>query len=196
MKNELNKKIKEICDSVGTPAAKQMAEDLTENLDRQFDRRVAAGMSELDAFRDVLRNVDQIEQMLKDLPSDEGNEIAEKAERPKKLEFYLSKISAVMWLGTTLLFLALGMGLHLWKTAWLVFIWSAIGEILLDMTKNINRGKNEKKVIREGLSGILWLSTTILFFLLGFYGHLWSTAWLVFIAAAIVQILLGTFLND
>ena len=127
---------------------------------------------------------------------DEGNEIAEKAERPKKLEFYLSKISAVMWLGTTLLFFALGMGLHLWKTAWLVFIWSAIGEILLDMTKNINRGKNEKKVIREGLSGILWLSTTILFFLLGFYGHLWSTAWLVFIAAAIVQILLGTFLND
>ena len=98
--------------------------------------------------------------------------------------------------GRLFCFFALGMGLHLWKTAWLVFIWSAIGEILLDMTKNINRGKNEKKVIREGLSGILWLSTTILFFLLGFYGHLWSTAWLVFIAAAIVQILLGTFLND
>ena len=70
MKDELNKKIRELCNSAGSSAACAMAPVLTEDLDRKYDERVAAGMSELDAYRDVLRSVDRIEAMLRALPKD------------------------------------------------------------------------------------------------------------------------------
>ena len=63
MKDELNKKIRELCNSAGSSAACAMAPVLTEDLGRKYDERVAAGMSELDAYRDVLRSVDRIEAM-------------------------------------------------------------------------------------------------------------------------------------
>ena len=197
MKKELNRKIQELCDAAGTAAAEAMKPELIKNLNNQYDARIAAGMSELDAYRDVLRNVDRIEAMLNALPTtDEELELRDRAEGQKSLEFYIGKASAVMWIGTTILFFLLGFGAGLWAGSWLVFLWAAIGQILLGMAKKYNRIRKLNKVFRGGLSGILWVGTTILFFLLGFGAELWSISCLVFPMAAIVQILLSTFLPD
>ena len=80
MKKEIEKKIKTISDSVGTAAAEEMRREMTEDLKDEFDKRVDAGMSELDAYRDVLKNVDEIKKLFESLPvTDE--EIKERSEK-------------------------------------------------------------------------------------------------------------------
>ena len=70
MRDELNKKIRELCEDAGSQAALRMIPVLTADLDREYDKRIEAGMVELDAYRDVLRSVDRIEAMLRSLPKD------------------------------------------------------------------------------------------------------------------------------
>jgi len=198
VKKELNRKIKELCASAGTEAARDMAAELTADLDKRFDDRVAAGMSELDAYRDVLRNVDQIEAMLRALPSSDGAAaVAEdRSAGQRRLKFYLEKTSAVMWVTTAIVFFLFGLLGHAWKYAWLIFLWTTIGQILLDMAEKYNRKHNLSKTVQDGLSGILWVGTTILFFLTGFGMHLWRVNWLLFLVAVVVQILLDAILKQ
>lgn len=197
MKKELNRKIRELCESAGTQAARDMAAELTADLDRRFDDRVAAGMSELDAYRDVLRNVDQIEEMLRALPSSDGAAAAEDPRAgEKQLKFYLEKTSAVMWVMTAIVFFLLGMIGGVWKYAWLIFLWTTVGQILLEMTRKYNRRRNLNRTLRGGLSGILWVGTTIVYFLTGFGLGMWRINWLLFPAAVVVQILLDAFLKE
>ena len=197
VKKELNRKIKELCASAGTEAARDMAAELTADLDKRFDDRVAAGMSELDAYRDVLRNVDQIEAMLRSLPASGGVAAAEdRRVGERQLKFYLEKASSVMWVTSVIVFFLLGLLGHAWKYAWLIFLWTTLGQILLDMAEKYNRKHNLNKTVQDGLSGILWVGTTILFFLTGFGMHLWRLNWLLFLAAVVVQILLDAFLKQ
>ena len=198
MKKELNRKIEELCESAGTEAAREMAGELTADLDKRFDDRVAAGMSELDAYRDVLRNVDQIEQMLRSLPQDADAEAAMKSRRAgeKRLKFYLDKTSEVMWVSSLIVFFLIGFIGHAWKYAWLIFLWSTIGQIILEMTENYNKKRNLNKAMRDVISGILWVGTVIVFFLTGFAMHLWKFNWLLFLVAVVIQILLDAILKE
>ena len=198
MKKELNRKIEELCESAGTEAAREMAGELTADLDKRFDDRVAAGMSELDAYRDILRNVDQIEQMLRSLPQDADAETAMKSRRAgeKRLKFYLDKTSEVMWVSSLIVFFLIGFIGHTWKYAWLIFLWSTIGQIILEMTENYNKKRNLNKAMRDGISGILWVGTVIVFFLTGFAMHLWKFNWLLFLVAVVIQILLDAILKE
>ena len=70
MKDELNKKIRELCEEAGSASAAAMAPRLISDMDVEYDKRVRAGMNELDAYRDVLRSVDRIRAMLNALPKD------------------------------------------------------------------------------------------------------------------------------
>ena len=159
MKDELNKKIRELCNSAGSSAACAMAPVLTEDLDRKYDERVAAGMSELDAYRDVLRSVDRIEAMLRALPKDspkaqdpksqdqksqdpktapkkktagtreappyvrpstpEEEEAADLAAGRKRLSFLVGQSSALLWVGTTLLYFLWSLTFGGWRYTWI-----------------------------------------------------------------------------
>ena len=79
MKEELNKKIRALCDEAGSASAAAMAPRLITDLDKEYDKRVSAGMSELDAYRDILRSVDRIEAMLRALPRDNKESPREEA---------------------------------------------------------------------------------------------------------------------
>ena len=198
MKDMLNQKIRDLCTEAGSASAAAMAPRLINDLDKEYDKRVDAGMSELDAYRDVLRNVDQIEKMLKSLPESSDAELAMKnhKEAAKTLEFYLGQTSAVMWVTSVIAFFLVGLAGHAWKYAWLIFLWTTIGEIVLDMTRDYNKKQNLKKAVRDGMSGVLWVGTVIVFFLTGFGLHLWRINWLLFLAAVVAQILLDTFMKE
>ena len=197
MKNELNKKIKELCDSAGTEAARAMAYELTVDLDRKFDDRVAAGMSELDAYRDVLKNVDKIEEMLRAIPvSDAEIAMRNHREAAQNLDFYLGRTSAVMWVSTVIAFFLVGSTTSQWGLALLAFLWTTIGQILLGMVKRYNRSRRLMRAMRHGFSAILWVGSVMLYFLIGAGAGIWGSTLLLFPFAAIAQILLSTFLAD
>ena len=217
MKDELNKKIQELCDDAGSASAAAMAPRLITDLDREYDRRVEAGMSELDAYRDILRSVDRIEAMLRALPKDtEESPREEAAPRSaprtaawdpvddynsraagrKTLNFYLDKASALLWVGTTLLYFLWSLTFGGWRYTWLIFLWATLGQIILSEAGDYNKHLNIRKSMLSAMSGCLWVGATILFFMAGFGLGLWRYSWLVFLAATAVQILLGPFLDD
>ncbi len=222
MKDELNRKIRELCDAAGSSSAAAMAPVLTADMDREYDRRIRAGMSELDAYRDVLRSVDRIEAMLRALPKDnvsagtrsapatddppesgrpatpEGEEAYSRSEGIKTLKFYTEKASSLLWVGTTLLYFLWSFVFGGWGYTWLIFLWATLGQILLSAAVDHNRNhrRNVRKTMHDSLSGCLWVGAVIVFFLAGLGLHLWQLSWLVFLAATIVQILMETFLSE
>ncbi|MBE6542080.1 MAG: hypothetical protein E7672_06495 [Ruminococcaceae bacterium] len=197
MKREIEKKIKSISDGIGTAAAEEMRQELTEDLVEEFDKRVDAGMSELDAYRDVLKNVDEIKKLFESLPVTEEEEAAkERKKSSANLNKILSRISSCCWLLVVIVYFWFSFTYGMWHLTWLIFIWGSIGQTFLDMIKSYNRGKALKKVLKSGLSKILWQMAVIVFFVVSFAMSIWNTSWLIFIATAIVQIILNAVLDD
>lgn len=198
MKKELQKTIKQLCEEVGTAAAAEKMEDLTNDLTEEYDKRVRAGMNELDAYRDVLKNIGKIREMLEALPkTDEDTERRERETGRKNLERILGKISTCMWLCTVIVYFLFSFAYPgTWPYSWLIFLWSSIGQIILGMVKKVNRGRPLKKVMKGGLSGTLWLGITIIYFLLSFATGSWHLTWLIFLVGALLQTFLGMFLDD
>lgn len=228
MKDELNKKIRELCEEAGSASAAAMAPRLISDLDVEYDKRVRAGMNELDAYRDVLRSVDRIRAMLnalpKDPPQDPGTRTAgssaageaarifgeddeedgwnpvedfnERMAGRKTLSFYLDKASALLWVGTSLVYFLWSLTFGGWHYTWLIFLWATLGQIILSGAEDYNKNLNIRKTMHDTVSGCLWVGAVILFFLAGFGLGLWRFSWLVFLAATAVQILLGAFLGD
>lgn len=202
MKKELNRKIKKLCDSAGSSAAAGKYEELAAQMDAEYDARVRAGMSELDAYRDVLRDIDRIQELLDSLPKDEepeddyAEEIRNRQSSFKWLSKNLSRVSGCMWIATAILYLLFSITYGGWHVSWLIFLWTTIGQIVLGMVKKVNRNVPLKKVLKGGLSGILWVGLTIAYFLFSFlYGH-WAVSWLIFPSGAILQIILNSFFSD
>ena len=212
MKDMLNQKIRDLCGEAGSASAAAMAPRLIDDLDREYDKRVDAGMSELDAYRDVLRSVDRIEAMLRALPkdppreeaktepaADEWDPMADFSQRMagrRALSFYLDKASALLWVGTTLVYFLWSLTFGGWHYTWLIFLWATLGQIVLSGAESYNKHLNLRKTMMETMSGCLWVGAVILFFLAGFGLGLWRYAWLIFLAATGVQILLSAFLDD
>ena len=101
-----------------------------------------------------------------------------------------------MWVSSLIVFFLIGFIGHAWKYAWLIFLWSTIGQIILEMTENYNKKRNLNKAMRDGISGILWVGTVIVFFLTGFAMHLWKFNWLLFLVAVVIKILLDAILKE
>lgn len=197
MKKELDKKLKKLCDEAGSAAAAAKYDELSEQMTDAYNARVQAGMSELDAYRDVLKDVDKIRELLDSLPkTDEEEEIKSRQRSFKWLSKNLSRISGCMWIATAMVYLLFSMTYGGWHVSWLIFLWSAIGQTLLNMVKKYNRGVKLKKVMKSGMSGILWLAVTILYFLISFASGSWHLTWLIFPFAAMIQIMLNAFFGD
>ena len=194
MKREINKKIISVCEEAGTAAAAKKCGELMDELDRDYDRRVADGMSELDAYREVMKRIDEIKALVASLPEDEPSDDereAEEADREngrKNLSQILEKTSTIMWLVTVLLYFIISFASMKWHITWVIFLISAAAEVLLDMIKDLNSGKKDrKKVIRDGASATMWLMAVALYFVISFASGKWALTWLIFVVAAIVQ---------
>lgn len=199
MKRELNKKIRKLCESAGTAAAAEKYDELAQQMSEEYDARIRAGMSELDAYRAVLRDVDKIQELLNSLPeTDEDRERNSRQLSYKWLSKNLTRISGCMWITSVIVYFLFSFTFGGWQLSWLIFLWTVIGQIVLSMVKKYNRvrGISLKKVMKGGLSGILWIGTTILYFLFSFVVGYWHLTWLIFPFASILQIMLNALLGD
>ncbi len=221
MKKEIEKKVKELCDEAGSAAAQEVCGSLTRNLERGYDERIRAGMSELDAYRDVLRNVDEIKAMLDKLPKDDGKapdsgkekrrsarerKAEKKAKKSAESESGVGKegksgwhmsnrkmnsLCAALWILVTIVYFLGSFMTGRWELTWLIFLWGTIGQIIMNMVKKYNRGAPLGDTIRKGLTPIMWLVITIFYFIVSFGTGMWHLTWLVYLVGAIGQVLLS-----
>lgn len=197
MKKEIEKKIKELCDNAGSAAAAEICPDLTEDIERAYDERVAAGMSELDAYRDVFRNVGEIKKMLYSMPLTEEEELGRRTKENRKYnEKLLDKICSSLWLLVVIVYLLFSMSVGGWGYTWLIFLWGAIGQTFFGMIKKYNRGTPLKKVLRKGISTIMWLAITMLYFLFSFATGSWHITWIIFIFGALLENVINIFCKE
>ncbi len=192
MKKELKKKLESMCAEIGTAAAAEKIDELADEISAAFDRKVSGGQSELDAYRELLADVDKIKAMLESLP--ETEEEAERKERKKsakKTNALLDSIEACMWLLTVAAYFAISFLFGHWHMTWLIFLSSAIGSVLFDMLRKYNRGIPFEKVMHEEFSGVLWLGIVIVYFLYSFTvgGWAWSYSWLIFLLGAVIEVI-------
>lgn len=194
MKEEIYKKLKALSDEAGSAAAAEYCGELAEKLGDDYDKRVSAGMSELDAYRAVLANVDEIEKTLKSLKKTEEETSVEEFVRDRKESFKtFGKINTALWLLVVAVYFLFSMQFGGWQYTWLIFLWASMGQIIMDMVRDYNKGKPLGKIMRSGFSGCLWLGATILYFIFSFATGAWATSWIIFIVAAIVETLGGIF---
>jgi len=192
MKKQLRKKLEQIWAETETGAAAERLDELTEQVDAEFERRVAEGQSELDAYRELLGDVDKIKAMLASLPeTEEDTERKEREKNAKKMNALLDSVEAAMWLLTVVAYFAISFLFGHWHMTWLIFLSSAIGSVLFDMLRKYNRGKPLSKVFDEEFSGVLWLGIVILYFLFSFTvgGWAWAYSWLIFILGAVIEVI-------
>lgn len=188
MKREIGKKIKSLCDDIGTAAAAASCESITRDLETEYDKRVAAGMSELDAYRDVLKNVEEIKKTLESLPKSESEEESfTKAGTIKDLKKITGKISTCLWLLTVILYFGISFTFGHWGLTWLIFIWGSMNQTILDMILKYNKGTPLNKVMKSGVTSIMWRLMVILFFVIGSVGGVWHLSWLTFLVGALLQ---------
>jgi len=192
MKKELKKKLESMCDEIGTAAAAEKIDEMVGKISTEFDRKVAEGQSELDAYRELLSDVEKIKAMLAELP--ETEEEAEEKERKRNAERMrplLDSIEACMWLLTVVAYFAVSFLFGHWHMTWLMFLSSAIGSVLFDMLRKCNKGIPFEKVMHEEFSGVLWLGIVIVYFLYSFTfsGWTWAYSWLIFPLGAVVEVI-------
>lgn len=188
MRKEIYKTIKSLCDEIGTEAAYSQAEKITSDLEREYDERVKAGMSELDAYRDVLRGIEKIEEMLKSMPKtdDEAARENRKADL-KRLKRTLGSISSWMWIITVIVYVLFSFKFGYWHLSWLIFLYSSILQNIINMVSKYNSGKSLRRTLKSGLSSILWLLTVILYFLISFTLGGWNVTWVIFLIGTLIQ---------
>ena len=197
MKKEIRRKIESISNEIGSAAAAAEAERIIEDLENEYEKNLSEGMSELDAYREILINVNAIEALLRNMPKTDAE--VKRDERKKnaaKLKKKLDKVSSVLWLATVLIYFLFSFTVGYWHLSWLIFLYATIGQIIIGMVQNYNSGKSLKHTLRDGLSGILWLGTVIVYFLFSFTVGYWHLTWLIFIVATIVQIILTSITNE
>ncbi len=196
MKKELNKKIISLCEEAGTSAAAQICGDLMDKLDREYDQHISEGKTELEAYREVSRRLDEIKQIVDSLPEDEEKETEEeRLDRMagfRTLKRITGKMSTVLWLSTVPVYLLYSMYTGRWATSWLIFILAAVSEVLINGTVDWNNEKKDrKKIARAIASSFLWLMTVVLYFVISFASGRWALTWMIFILAAIIQQFFG-----
>ena len=197
MDREIKRTIKKLCDEAGSAAAAAACDDLTEDIEKAYNERVKAGMSELDAYRDVLKNVDEIKKMLDSLPITEDEQRGrQNRDSYKDNAKVIDKISSALWLLVVFVYLAFSLRFGGWRYTWLIFLWGSIGQTLMNMVKKYNRGTPLKKVLRGGISNMMWLAIVIAYFFISFAFGGWSYTWLIFIFGAFAGKIIDIFFGD
>lgn len=195
MKKRLDEKLKKVCESVGTQAAAEKFDQLSKSIEIEYDKRVAAGMSELDAYREMLRDVDAIEELLRQTPKtaeEQAREDEKKARKEwnRKLNAIEGSIQGLWWLLTILFYFFVSIVFGGWRLTWLLFLSSSIGSIIIGMLFKYNRGVPKKELFAD-LHGILWLAVVALYFFVSIVFGGWRLTWLLFLLGAVLNVVLN-----
>jgi uncharacterized membrane protein len=188
MDREIKRKIKELCDDAGSAAAAAACDDLTDNIEKAYNERVKAGMSELDAYRDVLKNIDDIKKMLDSMPLTED----EKRGRSTRDDYkqnakFIDKICSALWMLVVFVYLAFSLIFGGWRVTWLIFIWGSIGQSIMNMVKKYNKGTPLNTLLKHEVPSIVWRVIVILYFGISLTVGGWKFTWLLFILGVLIN---------
>ncbi|MBE6598196.1 MAG: hypothetical protein E7638_02000 [Ruminococcaceae bacterium] len=176
-------------------AAKQ-SPSLFETVTEEYNKRIAEGQSEAEVYRELLRDIEKIEEMLRSLPGEsettEKEEVPHESEkrRNKKLSSLHSSIQGLLWLLTVAAYFLISFTFGGWHLTWLMFLTSSIASILLKILFDYNKGVPMKKLTGK-LHGIMWLAIVVLYFLIGLTFGGWHLTWLIFILGAACEVVIG-----
>ncbi len=197
MDREIKRKIKELCDDAGSASAAAVCDSLTEEIEKGYNERVHAGMSELNAYRDVLKNVDDIKKMLDSLPLTEDESRGRRnRENYKQNEKHIDKICSALWMLVVFAYLAFSIIFGGWRLTWLIFIWASIGQTIMDMVKKYNKGESLNKLLKRNVPSMLWRIILIIYFAVGLTVGGWKYTWLLFIFGLLVQKVFDIIIGD
>lgn len=191
MREQLRKEIvKRTGEYVQSAAAAAAYEEESAKIAAEYDRLVAEGKTELEAYRAMLDDIEAMKLILAAIPPSEEIR-AEQAKKEKRLNRKFRKMAGgmqgVLWILTPIWYLLSSLVTDMWHLTWLVFLGSAAGSILLDILVKYSEGTPLRKC--GGWHGIFWLCLVMFYFVISFASGLWALSWLLFPAGAIVEIL-------
>ena len=195
LKEQLEKKVRDLCGDVGTAAAAGMAEALVTQMESEYDRRTGEGEAAIDAYRALLADLGRMEEILRALPKTESEKRAEEERRTRKawnrkLNAIQGKLNGIWWLLTVIFYFLVSFTFGKWHLTWLIFLSSSIGSIVIDMLFAYNKCVPKKKVFAK-LHGILWLAVVIAYFLISFAFGKWHLTWLIFVLGTVIEVIAG-----
>jgi len=190
MREQLRKEIvKRTGEYVQSAAAAAAYEEESAKITSSYDRMVAEGMSELEAYRALLEDIDAMKLVLAAIPvSEEMQKKKERQEkkRNRKLRKLVGSMQAVLWLLTLVWYFLSSFITGDWHLTWLVFLGSAAGSTLLDIVVKYNEGTPLRKC--GGWYGVFWLALLMFYFWFSFTFGGWALTWLLFPLGAVVEI--------
>lgn len=190
MREQLRKEIvKRTGEYVQSAAAAAAYEEESAKITASYDKMVAEGMSELEAYRALLEDIDAMKLVLAAIPvSEEMQKKKERQEkkRNRKLRKLVGSMQAVLWLLTLVWYFLSSFITGDWHLTWLVFLGSAAGSTLLDIVVKYNEGTPLRKC--SGWHGVFWLSLIMFYFWFSFTFGGWALTWLLFPLGAVVEI--------
>lgn len=172
---------------------------LTGEAEAEYDRIVASGRTDLEAYRGAVEKVmpelNRSVVLLKGTgggtDADGSSDKKEEEKDPEKeaISALESTAHAVLWLVTVAAYFAISFIFGHWNITWIMFLSAAAGSVVINMVFALNRGRT---IVDEwdNLNGIVWLLTIGVYFLVSFLTGKWAFTWLIFIAAIAATVIL------
>ncbi len=197
MREQLRKEIvKRTGEFVQSAQAAAVYEEESKKIAAEYDRLVAQGMTELEAYRAMLSDIEAMKAALAAVSAAAEAEAetarnAEKAASQKKKSFrkLAGSMQAILWLLTPLWYFVYSAVSGNWHLSWLTFLGSAAGSVLIDILVKYHEGKPLKEC--AGWHGVFWIVLTMAYFVVSFQlgGIAWAFTWMLFPAGAAVEVL-------
>ncbi len=188
-----------------SPRARELQEELRGNCLARFDDLVAAGIPEVQAYEQAIGSIGDIG----DLLPVEASQPPSPPPRRSSLGLALFVCSGIFcyFLGVAAMVLFKQDNDFLRGSHWqnydsfgvvALLLMAGLGTCLIVMggilfgdravARRMNgRGESKRSRIQSAVSSLVWTAAVFTFLYLGFTQHKWGTAWLVFIAAAVIE---------
>ncbi len=197
MREQLRKEIvRRTGELVQSAQAAAVYEEESKKIAAGYDKLVAQGMTELEAYRAMLADIETMRAALAVVTAAEEaeaeaarNEEQAGKQRKKNFRKLAGSMQAVLWLLTVIWYFLYSAVSGNWHLSWLTFLGSAAGSTLIDILVRHHDGKPLKEC--AGWHGVFWIALTMAYFVVSFQwgGIAWAFTWLLFPAGAAVEVL-------
>jgi len=197
MREQLRKEIvKQAGSYVQSAEAAAVYEEESARITAHYDQLVADGKAEIDAYREMLADIEVMKTLLANISvageeaQKEAREKEQKArnrQKAKKLSQISGAANGALWLITVLYYFLSSFITGDWHLTWLTFLASSVGSILISMAVQYNKGVPLAKL--KGWHGVFWLLLVIAYFRISFLTGAWHLTWLLFIGGSLVETL-------
>lgn len=209
MKERLRKHIEALFEE--TPVTKrtiELKEELYANSVERYEDLVGDGIEQEDAYKTVISSIGNIHELIDSIVLEEenaksDNELYKKFALLKSIAASLYVLSFVVFFGV-LFFNGNGLlaiigaalvciapvGINVYTSNMIPKYKKSSNNVVEDF-REWQSNKDSNKEIKDAVSGIIWLVTVIVYFLVSFSTGAWYITWVLFLVAVCIQIIAG-----